>query len=191
MALATALLGAVLSLSPVVLSPVVLSPVVLSPVVLSPVVPGGSDLVRVEAAAPATAGRWAWPLDPAPPVTRAFDPPEHRWSPGHRGVDLAASVGQPVLAPADARVGWVGRVAGRDVVVLVHAGGRRSSLEPVSGAPPVGTVVARGRPVGVVTPTPGHCAPRTCLRWGVRRGEVYVDPLGLLRRAPVVLLPLG
>lgn len=180
MPLGTVLLGAVLALSPVVL--------------------GGSDLARVAAATPspapalmtAPAARpWAWPLDPDPVVVRAFDLPEHRWSPGHRGVDLAASVGQPVLAPADSRVGWVGRVAGRDVVVLVHPGGRRSSFEPVSGAPPVGTVVARGRPVGAVTSTPGHCAPRTCLHWGVRRGEVYVDPLALLRRAPVVLLPLG
>ncbi|MER7071239.1 peptidoglycan DD-metalloendopeptidase family protein [Terrabacter sp. NPDC000476] len=186
MDLGTVLLGAVLALSPAVLSPAVLSPAVPSPAVLE-----GSDLARVEAAAPARAGPWAWPLEPAPVVVRAFDPPEHRWSAGHRGVDLAASVGQPVLAPADGRIGWVGRVAGRDVVVLVHAGGRRSSLEPASGAPPVGTVVAQARPVGVVTSTPGHCAPRTCLHWGVRRGEVYVDPLALLRRAPVVLLPLG
>ena len=45
--------------------------------------------------------------------------------------------------------------------------------------------------VGVVGHEPGHCAPRTCLHLGVRRGENYVDPLSLLGRRRVVLLPLG
>jgi hypothetical protein len=36
-----------------------------------------------------------------------------------------------------------------------------------------------------------HCAPRTCLHWGVRLGSRYVDPLTLLGRGPPVLLPLG
>ncbi|MFD2025564.1 peptidoglycan DD-metalloendopeptidase family protein [Promicromonospora aerolata] len=37
--------------------------------------------------------------------------------------------------------------------------------------------------------TASHCAPRSCLHWGVRRGERYIDPLSLLYRPPIVLLP--
>ena len=141
--------------------------------------------------APASqAGRWAWPLEPEPAVVRRFDPPDQAWTSGHRGVDLAASVGQPVLVPTDGQVSWTGVIAGRAVVVVLHHGGLRSTFEPVAAARPVGTFVTRGEPVGHVTSTPGHCAPRTCLHWGVLRGETYLDPLTLVGRARVILLPL-
>jgi hypothetical protein len=51
-------------------------------------------------------------------------------------------------------------------------------------------VVAGGR-LGVVAAVPGHCAPATCLHWGVRRGDVYLDPLQLVGTGPPVLLPLS
>src|SRR5215217_6780304 len=112
------------------------------------------------------AARWTWPLAPAPQVVQPFDPPEQAWLPGHRGVDLATSVGQAVLAPTDGRIAWKGVIAGRAVVVVSHEGGLRSTFEPVEGASPVGTTVTRGQAIGAVTPTPGHCAPLTCLHWG-------------------------
>ncbi|GAA2745902.1 hypothetical protein GCM10009868_29190 [Terrabacter aerolatus] len=140
--------------------------------------------------ASATAGRWAWPLDPGPQVVRRFDQPDQPWLPGHRGVDLAGSVGQPVLAPTDGRVSWSGVIAGRGVVVVSHDDGLRSTFEPVGGAPVVGTTVPRGGRVGEITGTAGHCAPRTCLHWGVLRGETYLDPLSFVGRARVILLPL-
>ncbi len=37
-----------------------------------------------------------WPLQPRPAVVRAFDPPGTPWGAGHRGVDLAGTVGQAV-----------------------------------------------------------------------------------------------
>src|SRR5690606_24681418 len=40
-----------------------------------------------------------WPLDPDPPVHRAFDLPDARWEAGHRGVDLIGRPAQPVRAP--------------------------------------------------------------------------------------------
>jgi murein DD-endopeptidase MepM/ murein hydrolase activator NlpD len=95
-----------------------------------------------------------------------------------------------VLAPVEGRVTWNGVIAGRAVVVVSHAGGLRSTFQPVTGAPPVGTSVARGQTVGAVTSTPGHCAPRTCLHWGVLRDETYLDPLSFVGRQRVVLLPL-
>lgn len=142
------------------------------------------------ASAAAASARWSWPLDPRPEVARRFDRPDQPWLPGHRGVDLAAAVGQPVLAPADGRVTWAGVIAGRSVVVVSHDGGLRSTFEPVVATVPVGTAVARGQDVGAVAATPGHCAPRTCLHWGVLRGETYLDPLALVGRAEVVLLPV-
>jgi murein DD-endopeptidase MepM/ murein hydrolase activator NlpD len=134
---------------------------------------------------------WAWPLDPEPAVVATFRAPPTPWGAGHRGVDLAAVVGQPVRAAGGGRVTFAGKVAGRGVVVVTHPGGLRTSYEPVGSRAPVGTAVGRGDRVGVVAATPGHCAPRTCLHWGLRRGSQYVDPLTLVGRGPPVLLPMS
>ncbi|NUR16914.1 MAG: peptidoglycan DD-metalloendopeptidase family protein [Dermatophilaceae bacterium] len=143
--------------------------------------------------APPSQARWAWPLEPEPSVERRFDPPDQPWLPGHRGVDLAAASGQPVRSPTAGRVTYAGTLAGRGVVVVAHEGGLRSTFEPVVTAAGVGvgTAVARGQVVGVVTSTAGHCAPRVCLHWGVLRGETYLDPLGVVGRARIILLPLA
>jgi murein DD-endopeptidase MepM/ murein hydrolase activator NlpD len=38
----------------------------------------------------------------------------------------------------------------------------------------------------------GHTGcPSGCLHWGVRRGDLYLDPLSLLRQSRPRLLPLG
>ena len=120
-------------------------------------------------------------------VLRLFDPPAHRWSPGHRGVDLACDDGI-VGAPGGGVISFSGTVVDRGVVTITHADGLRTSLEPVADAPPAGTTVRAGDPVGVVESV-GHCR-RACVHWGVRRGETYLDPLSLLGREPVVLLPV-
>lgn len=155
--------------------------------------PGG-----VPAAASAASPGWVPPLDRALEtlgVLAPFDPPVQDWLPGHRGVDLAATAGEPVLAPAAGVVTFAGPVAGRDVVVVMHDDGLRTSLEPVTGTAPRGTRVAAEDVVGTVQGSDGaavasHCA-GACVHWGVRRGERYVDPLALLgERPPIVLLPL-
>jgi murein DD-endopeptidase MepM/ murein hydrolase activator NlpD len=135
-------------------------------------------------------------VDPPSGVERPFDPPEEEWGAGHRGVDLTAPEGSRVLSPGPGVVTFAGQVARRGVVVVTHPAGLRSSLEPVVASVPVGTAVTAGAAVGVVegTPagggtTPNHCAPRSCVHWGVRRGERYIDPLYLLDRPPIVLLP--
>lgn len=133
---------------------------------------------------------WSWPLAPRPAVLAGFDPPSAAWGSGHRGVDLAAAVGQEVLAPSAGLVVFSGVVVDRGVVVVATPSGLRSTLEPVDPGAPVGANVAPGQVVGHVTATPGHCAPITCLHWGVLRGSVYLDPLALVGRRPVVLLPL-
>ena len=123
-------------------------------------------------------------------MARRFDPPEQPWLAGHRGVDLVGTVGQPVRAPADGTVTYAGRLAGRGVVVVGHAGGLRSTFEPVAAALPVGSIVAEGAPVGTIAAEAGHCAPVTCLHWGVLRGRDYLDPLAFVGRGRIVLLPL-
>src|SRR6185436_17998854 len=52
--------------------------------------------------------RFVWPLEPRPTVVRRFDPPKKRWAPGHRGVDLSAAVGQPVLSAGEGVVAFSG-----------------------------------------------------------------------------------
>lgn len=128
-------------------------------------------------------------------VLAPFDPPERDWLPGHRGVDLAAAPAETVLSPAPGVVSFTGPVAGRDVVVVLHDDGLRTSLEPVTASVGRGERVTSGSVLGTVqaaeSAAGSHCA-ATCVHWGVRRGERYLDPLALLGdRPPIVLLPLG
>lgn len=134
---------------------------------------------------------WTWPLHPRPAIVQPFTPPEERWLSGHRGVDLhAPGPGVAILAPSTGRVRFSGRVAGKDVVVIEHAQGLRSTFEPAVSSLAVGTAVSRGQAVAAVAPSSGHCAAMTCLHWGVLRGEVYLDPLSFIGPHGVRLLPL-
>jgi len=163
------------------------------PVLGAVAVTTGASSTAGSGAVPAPARGWQWPVVGEPAVLRPFVAPVQRWSPGHRGVDLAAAPGDLVLAPADGVVGFAGTVVDRGVVVLDHEAGLRTTLEPVVPLLTVGAVVRRGEPVARLAEA-GHCPPG-CLHWGVRRGRgaeaVYLDPLGLLGPpAPPVLLPL-
>lgn len=137
-------------------------------------------------------------LDPAVvlpvpgPVLRFFVRPPQRWSAGHRGIDLAAAEGEPVASPVSGVVEFAGPVAGRTVITVLRPDGLRASLEPLDDVVPVGTAVTAGGVVGRVGSAAaggGHCGAASCVHWGVRRGEEYVDPLSLLGTSPAVLLP--
>ncbi|MDT0213758.1 M23 family metallopeptidase [Rothia sp. ARF10] len=132
---------------------------------------------------------WAWPLQPRPAVTSRFVAPASTWGAGHRGLDLATTQGQQVLAVDDGVVTHVGVVAGRGTVSVTHASGLRSTYEPVNGEVAVGTHVGRAAALGVVAGRT-HCG-GACLHLGAVRGAGYVDPRPLLAGAPVILLPLG
>ena len=137
------------------------------------------------------AGTYRLPLDAAPDVARAFERPARRWAAGHRGVDLRSSPGAEVLSPVAGVVTFAGVVAGRPIVTVTDGQGRRSSVEPVAASIGVGDHVGPGTRLGSLVAQGSHCAPGTCLHWGVRVGADYVDPLSLLPGAgPVVLLPL-
>jgi murein DD-endopeptidase MepM/ murein hydrolase activator NlpD len=130
-----------------------------------------------------------WPLQPRPQVVRAFDPPDSPWGKGHRGVDLAGTVGEAVGSALMGRVSFVGSVAGRGVVVVDH-GATRTTYEPVAATVRVGQMVLPGQRIGTLRLVGSHCFPRACLHWGWLRGDTYLDPLLLVGGGPIVLLPL-
>jgi len=144
---------------------------------------------RADVGAPATPL-----LSPIAPfrAVNLFDRPDTPWGPGHRGIDLEASVGQAVLSPADGVVTFAGMVVDRGVVTVRHAGGLVSSVEPILSSVAQGDAVGVGDPLGTVSDERGHCAPATCLHWGVRRNGEYINPLDVLDGfGPVRLLPLA
>lgn len=134
---------------------------------------------------------FTWPLSPRPEVYRPFEQPRSQWSHGHRGVDLVAAVGQPVLSAGEGVVAFSGVVAGRGVITVRHSRGLRTSYEPVDIRLTSGAPVRRGARIGVVSATAGHCVPLTCLHWGAISGQAYRDPLSLLGFGRPILLPLG
>ncbi|GAA5152732.1 hypothetical protein GCM10023340_33530 [Nocardioides marinquilinus] len=131
-----------------------------------------------------------WPLAPEPAVVHDFDPPEDPYGRGHRGVDLAGAVGQPVRTALPGRVSFAAPLAGRGVVVVDH-GSTRTTYEPVTASVAVGDAVAAGDVVGALQLPGSHCFPRACLHWGwIEGAEHYLDPLRLVGLGPVRLLPL-
>ncbi|MEU1982432.1 M23 family metallopeptidase [Nocardia sp. NPDC019395] len=151
-------------------------------------------LVSGGTSAAAPDGPFGWPLRPRPSVEKPFDPPEQDWLPGHRGVDLAGAPGQPVYAAGPGTVVFAGEVAGKPVISIRHEGDLRTTYEPVEAEVTVGSRVSSGTQIGVLRPGHGGCA-AACLHWGVRRESTsrakreYLDPLGLLRLAPIRLKP--
>jgi murein DD-endopeptidase MepM/ murein hydrolase activator NlpD len=152
-------------------------------------------LVISNAALPASAaGPWSWPV--SGPVINGFDPPASPFGSGHRGIDIAAAAGTPVLAPAPGTITFAGPVAGHLFVTIDHGGGVESTYSWVSAivvkkgdAVVAGTLIARsgtGHPSDVVS----------SLHMGVKLHDVYVDPLaylspmsvsGFIRLAPLLV----
>jgi murein DD-endopeptidase MepM/ murein hydrolase activator NlpD len=134
------------------------------------------------------AAEWVYPLAGPPEVVRGFAPPPNLqpWRRGNRGVDLAAPVGAPVRAAGAGVVSFAGPLADRGVVVIVH-GALRTTYEPVEASVSEGQIVDAGEQIGHLQAGTAHCPPRSCLHWGLRRGDRYLDPMLLL--GTVRLLP--
>ena len=150
-----------------------------------------ADMAATTSTRVAPRGGFAWPLSPRPVVLRRFEPPRSEWSRGHRGADLLAAVGQPVLSAGAGVVAFSGVVAGRGVITVRQRDGLRTTYEPVDERLGSGTLVSRGARIGVVSPIAGHCLPLTCLHWGAISARTYRDPLLLLGFGRPILLPLG
>ncbi|WP_114592480.1 murein hydrolase activator EnvC family protein [Euzebya pacifica] len=122
-------------------------------------------------------------------VVRFFDPPEHPYGPGHRGVDLAAEPGDAVRAVLSGTVAFAGPVADRGWVTVDHGGGLRTTYGDLVPSVEAGATVLAGEVVGHLAEGVGH------LDWGARLARVgdggstgsagagdYIDPLSLLER---------
>ena len=129
---------------------------------------------------------WHWPVDAPWTLLRQFEAPATRYAAGHRGIDIAASRGAPVYAPADGIVRFSGRVVDRPVLTLEHAGDLLSSMEPVSGSLEPGRLVRRGERIGTVA-AGGHCD-GSCLHLGVRLHGDHVSPMLYLGSVPRAVL---
>jgi len=143
-------------------------------------------------ALPAETGRatsWTAPLPEPLTVTRPFDPPDNPYGAGHRGVDLAGSPDQEVHVAGAGTVVYAGPLAGRGVISVQHAGGLRTTYEPVVAAVSAGMDVSLGQVIGTLESGHTGCPVSACLHWGLKRAEVYLDPMLLLAQGPVRLLP--
>jgi murein DD-endopeptidase MepM/ murein hydrolase activator NlpD len=138
---------------------------------------------------PVPAARFSWPLAPPHPVLRGFVAPQAPWGPGHRGVDLGGTPGDPVLAVADGTVVFAGHLVDRTLVSVDHPNGLRSTYEPIAPAVSPGQRVHRGDLLGHLQPGHLDCPAAACLHWGIRRGDEYLDPLALVTARRIRLLP--
>jgi murein DD-endopeptidase MepM/ murein hydrolase activator NlpD len=119
------------------------------------------------------------------PVVRGFDARAGPYGPGHRGIDVAAPVGELVRAPTAGRVVFAGPVAGVNWVTLVVAPGVLVTLGPLLDPVATATRVRSKAPVGRIGP--GHAATSAApaaLHLSVRVDGVYVDPLVYLVDRP-------
>lgn len=166
--------------------------------------PGGPTAFRLRCHAPAPRRGWTGTI-PGPShsdyrdpvartpypsrVLRGFDPPEHNWLPGHRGVDLAAAVGAQVFAAGPGIVAFAGTVAGTPTVSIDHPDGIRTTYQPVTASVGAGKEVTTGQAIGVLAR--GHRDPG--LHWGARpQGftDRYLNPLELLAAPAIRLKPV-
>jgi murein DD-endopeptidase MepM/ murein hydrolase activator NlpD len=147
------------------------------------VTPAGS--VIPARSAPPALPRYELPLAGRVVIRTPFSPPSVKYRAGHLGVDLAASLDEPVRAASAGTVTFAGQVAGRGVVVITHPGGIRTEYEPLAVLVRTGRLVGGGELIGRVHGAHPACGPALCLHWGARRASTYLDPMSLLR------LPLG
>lgn len=137
---------------------------------------------------------WQPALEAPMRLINPFYQPNSDYSSGHRGVDYAVQLGQPVFAPSDGEIWFAGEVVNRAVLTLRTPSGDLVSFEPVCSGLKKGDRVAAGQTLGLICPGRhsyvGHCETETCLHYSLRTQSGYLSPLvrwGAL--APSVLLP--
>lgn len=115
------------------------------------------------------------------PLVDNWRPPVDEYGAGNRGVDFGTTVGSSVNAAENGVVSFAGQVGGQNYVVVDHADGLRTTYGGLN-APLVskGERVNKGSKVGIAS---------SKLHFGVRRGEVYLDP-NLLFKKKNKLIPL-
>lgn len=108
------------------------------------------------------------------PVIDGFRPPACPWCPGNRGLEYATVPGDAVHAAASGEVAFAGAVAGSRYVVVAGDDGRRLTY---------GRLVRIHVVVGDrVEPGQRLASADASFHFGVRVGDRYIDPAGLLGR---------
>ncbi|MDE2409290.1 MAG: peptidoglycan DD-metalloendopeptidase family protein [Actinomycetales bacterium] len=115
-------------------------------------------------------------------LMRGFRAPLTDYGAGHRGIDLAASDGAVLLAPASGTVSFARQVNYKPDLTVTTDSGLKFTLEPACSAVPVGTVVSLGEIIGWVCAGAyqPHCSPALCLHFSARNANGYLSPLYLL-----------
>lgn len=130
------------------------------------------------------AGSWSWPVGGT--VLTPFRTGSNPYAGGqHRGVDIAAAEGTPVVAAAGGAVRFAGRAGSSGLTVSVRTADGRydtSYLHLSAIAVREGAPVAAGDRLGAAGTTGRPFAPQPHLHFGVRDAGTrrYRDPLGLL-----------
>jgi hypothetical protein len=131
---------------------------------------------------------WTWPVDG--PVLQTFNVDSNPYAGGqHRGIEVGAPVGTPVLAPTGGTVSFAGSVAanGRTVTIRTAEGLSVTLVQLGTIGVPIGAEVAEGVPVGTVGPSVDPEISEPYVHLGIRRTSDpngYLDPLGLLPARP-------
>lgn len=150
--------------------------------------PWGSDGMNAQADEPCTAGM-VMPVQGGPIIAR-FDRPAQTWTAGHRGIDIQASEGDELVAPATGVISHAGKVAGKSTV-SIRVRSRTLTFEPAQTTLPVGTPVHRGKPFATVAGNSDHCDD-ACVHWGIKVGKrAYEDPERWLTPQSIRLVPVA
>jgi murein DD-endopeptidase MepM/ murein hydrolase activator NlpD len=140
------------------------------------------------AAAPAAADTWRWPV--RGDVVTDFAAAGGPYAAGqHRGIDVAAAVGEPVVAATDGVVRFSGMAGTSGLTVSVRTRDGRydtSYLHLAAATVRAGEAVTAGTRLGVVGTSGSGSAAAPHLHFGVRDAGTrrYRDPLGLLPPRP-------
>jgi hypothetical protein len=138
-------------------------------------------------AAPASAA-WMWPVsgEVITPYRNGTDP----YATGqHRGIDIAASVGAPVVAAAGGEVRFAGTAGSSGLTISIRTsdGYDTSYLHLSSAAVRAGARVSAGERIGAVGTSGTRSATAPHLHFGVRDAgtqHAYHDPLAFLPPPP-------
>jgi len=102
------------------------------------------------------------------PIVDHFRPPPCTWCSGNRGIDYAVSAGSPVRASAAGVVTFAGAIGSGLYVTVTHPDGLRTSYAYLASiAVGAGQRVSQGDVLGTTGAE---------LHFGVRRGDIYLDP---------------
>lgn len=136
----------------------------------------------------AFASETGWPLDGPADTLVGFGErytAEDGAQATHRGVDLAADPGSSVRAVLGGTVSFAGRVPAGEgattIAVTVRTGDLRITLMPLAETSVrAGDVVAPGDVLGKLAAVGDRSHPSPHLHVGVRRGDLYIDPVPFL-----------